>query len=391
MPVPVKLYNLGMNDITSFDISYTVDGNNNVTESVNTTIQPGDSYTHIFSTNWTTETGNHQIEVSISNINGGNDDVTDNNTLTKGFSGASQVVSNLPLFEEFTSSTCSPCASFNSNTMNPFTNNHGNDITLIKYQMNWPQSGDPYYTDEGGVRRSYYSVSAVPSLFVGGENVPASSSGVNNAFNSENAEDAFMEMSGQFTLQGSEITASVTITPYVTGDFTAHIAVIEKETTGNVSSNGETSFKHVMMKMLPDANGTSVSLVDGTPTSLSYTFDMSSTHVEELSDLAVVAFVQDDVTKNVMQSLYMPNEGASVNQFVFKNIKVYPNPSYGKIILETQENITYSVLDIDGRTIIPENNTANNEVINLNNLPAGIYFLKLSNNQHTELRKIIKK
>ncbi len=391
LPIAVKLYNLGQNDITTFDIAYTVDGANNVSETVNATIHPTESYTHVFSTNWTPVTGTHQIEVTISNVNGGTDDETGNDVLSKNVIVASQVVSNFPLFEEFTSSTCSPCASFNSSVLNPFTNNHQTDIALVKYQMNWPGSGDPYYTAEGGVRRAYYGVSGVPNLFVGGTKYSTTSSGVNSAYNNETSRDSYMDMTAQFSLQGSTIDVSVTITPYVTGNFTAQIVVVEKETTGNTGSNGETSFKHVMMKMLPDANGTSVSLTDGTPVTLNYSYDMSSTNVEELSDLAVVAFVQDDGNKKVMQSVYAPTETNSVDEFIFKNVKLYPNPFHDKIFLETQDEINYSVMDLSGRTIVNEKNVANNEFIDLSNFPNGIYLLKLSDNQHTELRKIIKK
>lgn len=391
LPIAVKLFNMGMNDITSFDISYTVDGNT-ISENANVTIQSGSALTYNFATDWTTVTGNHQIEVNISNINGGNDDVTSNNTLTKDITGASQIVSNFPLFEEFTSSTCSPCANFNSSVMGPFLTNHENEFALIKYQMNWPGSGDSYYTQEGGSRRAYYSVTGVPNLFVGGEKISSTNTAVNNAYNNENAENAYMDMTGEFTMQGSVINTSVTITPYISGNFVAHVVVIEKETINNASSNGETSFDHVMMKMLPDANGTNVALVDGTPTTLSFTYDMASTNVEELSDLAVVAFIQNDSDKNVMQSVYVPNDSASVDEFIFKNIKVYPNPTYGKIYIEAQETVNYSVLDMGGRTIKPEKNLSNsNEVLDLNNLPSGIYLLKLSNDKHTELRKIIKK
>lgn len=390
LSIPVKLFNLGQNDINSFDISYAVDGNSNITENVNATIHAGDIYSFTFATPITTVSGNHQIEVNISNINGGNDDVTANNVLTKNFDVASQVVSNFPLFEEFTSSTCSPCANFNSSVMGPFMNNHQNDVALIKYQMNWPSPGDDYYTAEGGERRVFYGVGAVPTLFIGGKEF--SSSDINTSYTDESNENAFMDMAAQFSMQGSEITTSVTINPYITGNFVAHIVVIEKETTGNVGSNGETSFQHVMMKMLPDANGTSVNLTDGTPTTLTYTYDMDNTHVEELSDLAVVAFVQNPTNKDILQSVYAPNSSAAVNEFVFKNIKVYPNPTSGKIFLESQEKINYAILNIDGKVIKPEKYiTNNNEIIDISHLPNGIYLLKLVNAQHTEYRKIIKK
>ncbi|MEZ5197672.1 MAG: hypothetical protein R2764_15170 [Bacteroidales bacterium] len=39
-------------------------------------------------------------------------------------------------------------------------------MTLVKYQMNWPGVGDPYYT-EGGAERNYYGVSWVLGWLVG--------------------------------------------------------------------------------------------------------------------------------------------------------------------------------------------------------------------------------
>jgi len=91
--------------------------------------------------------------------------------------------------------------------------------------------------------------------------------------------------------------------PYLTSDeFTVHIVVIEKETTGNVGNNGETSFKKVMMKMLPDADGTAASFTAGVNTDIIESYDMSTTFVEEMSDLAVAIFVQNNNTLEVFQA-----------------------------------------------------------------------------------------
>ncbi|MDR0762909.1 MAG: hypothetical protein LBF01_00230, partial [Bacteroidales bacterium] len=71
------------------------------------------------------------------------------------------------LVEHFTSSTCGPCAP-NNVTMNPFydAQEAAGKLIFVKYQMNWPGTGDPYYVaQDGGVRRNYYAVNAVPMMF----------------------------------------------------------------------------------------------------------------------------------------------------------------------------------------------------------------------------------
>ncbi len=72
-------------------------------------------------------------------------------------------VSKKPLFEVFTSSTCIPCAAFVPGRDEVLNNNPG-QCSVVKYQMDWPVPGDIYYTEQGGVSRDYYCVSAIPEL-----------------------------------------------------------------------------------------------------------------------------------------------------------------------------------------------------------------------------------
>ena len=134
-------------------------------------------------------------------------------------------------------------------------------IVVVKYQMNWPGDGDIYYTQEGADRRYYYGVSAVPSLFLGGSVAtianPISETDLITPYNNEISKPAFFDLSATHQIDGNKISVQANILPYVNAEnFTVHMAVIENETTGNVGSNGETSFKNVMMKMLPNAQGT---------------------------------------------------------------------------------------------------------------------------------------
>jgi hypothetical protein len=305
--ISCSMVNVGLNMITSVDFNYQIDDGPIVTETINgLNVNTMGSFYHVFTTPWAASPGNYSLKVWVSNMNGlGDDDDTSNDLLTQNMSIASQSVQNMPLFEEFTSSTCAPCASFNASTFTPFMTAHPDDITVIKYQMSWPTPGDPYYTAEGGTRRAYYGVSFVPDLFTGGINTATTSDGVNDAYDYQTAKPAFFDINSYFELNGNVITVNVDIMPYLSAqNFTVQMAVIEKITTGNVGNNGETSFKNVMMKMLPDANGTNVEFTSGVNSYITESFDLSTTNVEEIEDIAVVVFIQNNITKEVFQSSY---------------------------------------------------------------------------------------
>jgi len=215
------------------------------------------------------------------------------------------------LLEEFTSSTCAPwCPQLNA-LLNPWLVENAEKVTVIKYQMNWPGAGDPYYTAEGGTRRTYYGVSGVPDVYVNGVDPPGSTiqawfnnivTYVNNAY----AQPAQATITGTFSVSGTNITISGNVTPLISGGgHKIHISVNEKMTTGNKMTNGETEFHHVMMKMFPNGSGSDVTLTAGTAIPFSYTYDMSTTHVEEMDDLEVAVFVQNTSTKAILNAAYL--------------------------------------------------------------------------------------
>ena len=210
-----------------------------------------------------------------------------------------------PLYEEFTSSTCVPCAGANPILDAVLFANPGTH-SLIKYQMDWPGSGDPYYTEEGGVRKDYYGVSGVPDLYINSDQlypgditqtIYDSYQGLVTGMEIEVAEAAIDE---DYMIT---VTANIDVVSNYDAGLTAHIVVVEKTTVGNATSNGETEFYHVMLKMLPDAEGTTLpALSPGTTQTITETYDMGLTHMEEPNDLAVIVFVQDDSDKSIIQS-----------------------------------------------------------------------------------------
>jgi ribosomal protein L14 len=116
---------------------------------------------------------------------------------------------------------------------------------------------------------------------------------VQSFFDASIQESAFMSVVGTHSLDGNVIDVTTNILPYANFDnATVYIVVFEYKTVENVASNGETEFHHVMMKMLPDANGTTTAFEDRAPITINESFDMSSTNVEEIDDLGVAVIVQ---------------------------------------------------------------------------------------------------
>ncbi len=388
--VSCTIKNVGLSNIGSFDVNYQVDNGAVITETVNgLDLETSDGYSHTFATPWSGTPGDYSLIVWVNNVNGGgDDDDTSNDSKTMNMSIATQSTQSMPFFESFTSSTCGPCAPFNTNVFNPFMEDHPDDIAVLKYQMSWPAPGDPYYTEEGGVRRTYYGVSFVPDLYTGGFQTGTNSGAVNNAYNTELNKPAFFEMSSSLSISGDMIYADVNITPFISVDMKVHIAIVEVETLNNTGNNGETSFEHVMMKMLPDAGGTQVSFEAGTATQVSESFDMSSTNVEEMDDLMIVAFVQDDNTRQVMQSTFSLGQPLSISDNYLENVAMYPNPSKGSLHIATDSQLQITIQDLLGKKVYV-NEAVNSQTLDLSNLENGMYVVTLTDGEKTASKKLI--
>jgi hypothetical protein len=309
-----KFVNVGETPINALDVNWqAIDGEVHTTNLTGLSVTTGNTYDFTCTDSVNVAPGGYDLKVWISGVNGlaVPDDNPVNDTMVKNVVIPEHMSMRRPMFEEFTSSTCNPCASFNAGTFNPFIAAHGEEITLVKYQMNWPGSGDPYYTAEGGVRRGYYGVNAVPDLYTDGKVTATNTTAVNNAFNASLNTVTYMDIESQHEIQGNNVVIDAYIYPYANyTNVTVNIAVIEHITTGNVATNGETEFHNVMMKMVPDASGTSVNLSANEPLHLQFTQDMSATNVEQMSDLMVAIFVQDNSTKEIYQSNYSVETGS---------------------------------------------------------------------------------
>lgn len=215
-----------------------------------------------------------------------------------------------PLLEVFTASTCPPCVGGNL-AIDGVLVNHPGEYTLVKYQMNWPGTGDPYYMEASMVRRNYYAVTGVPHLRTNGIRPhPELESWYPQLF----VDSDFTELTGftniSITAEASvdealNLTSHVEIKAHAAYEagLRVYIIAVEENTFDNAATNGETEFHNVVQGFLASSEGIELEALSADQV-LTYdlSLDLSGSFTETGNDLNLIVFVQDHSTMDVKQS-----------------------------------------------------------------------------------------
>ncbi len=79
-------------------------------------------------------------------------------------------------------------------------------------------------------------------------------------------------------------------------------------------------------------------------------------------------------------------------EYMDNNVSVFPNPSADGIYsLTLDQQYQMTVCDITGRTLSTETVNEGTANLNLENEPAGIYFIRLKNDNYSKVMKIVRK
>jgi len=273
------------------------------------------------------------------------------------------------LIEGFSSSTCGPCLPGNINLKNVIEQNQGK-YALIKYQMNWPGNGDPYYTLEGYTRRTVYSVGAVPYIRLNGTLAPSNLT--NTLLNQQQAIAANMDLEVDFRVSGKTVSATVTITPAtdISGtNLRLYVAIVERETYNNWQNNGERTFYQIMKKFMPDANGIILSdLSANVPVVFEQEWEFQGEYrkpnnalspinhaiehsIEDFDNLSIIAWVQNTSTKAVLQACdagpYLLKYSAATQNGTI-SATVNGDPIGPETIVEQNTEVTFIASPNDG-------------------------------------------
>ncbi|MBO5848918.1 MAG: T9SS type A sorting domain-containing protein [Bacteroidales bacterium] len=309
LKVNFNVQNMGSTAIQSFEATYQIGNQEAVTESFSVYMTSFEENTLSFNTVETLLPGTYNISLSINKVNGWDEDSNmENNSQSADFSVAISNTQRIPMIEHFSSSTCAPCVLLNS-LMHNLCNNNPGKFTYTKYSVNWPGSGDPYFISDSYDRCLFYNVSSVPQIFLDSELQVSNGTPqpvTNNKLLQRYGVPAFADIRGAFNVEGNIITLTADVMSYVDlNDVKTYITVNEKTTTGNVGTNGETEFHHILMKMFGGSEGNSTTIKAGEYQRFEYSCDMSETNMEEINDLEVAVWIQDPTTKEIFNSRYL--------------------------------------------------------------------------------------
>ena len=425
-PYEVKLVvkNVGLDTIKSLDLSYSNTGNLKTTSTItNLSIAPQQVDTLTHSIPWAPSAGITTLKSWAENLNNIGDDNTQNDTAFKPITILASSPEHVLLLESFTSSTSLPSKNFNAN-VETVLGQTSNPVVHLKYPMNWPGTGDPYFTSEGGDRRQFYGVSSLPDLYLDGTNWSAFGSQVNDSIISQAQNHvALVEIEADYYIINKTYCVKIAVNPLINlpaGTYKAYAAIYEQASTQNVKSSGETIFYNIVKKIMPNGNGqTTNTLTAGIADTMSFCYTFNGSYilpanatqpvnlatqytVEDFANLRIVAWVQNMQTKEVMQTsealqIAAPI-GISENDLV-NNLVLYPNPTSGTFYASFQlvkpEIVTLNVVSITGQVVqsrqaeLPSGNQLME--VDIDNAPAGVYLVNLQIGQEQIIRKIIVK
>ena len=316
------------------------------------------------------------------------------------------------LFENWTSSTCGPCASNNPQLKNWIANNW-NALICVSYHVGWPSPGnDPMYlanTVQSYDRRYYYGINSVPAAYMQGAHYY-----VGSPFNFNNMTVLYNNYVNSTTstsvtvldtrIAGDSIRANVTVTNFtaLTGTYNLRVMAVERWVvyTSPPGTNGETVFGNVFRRSYPNSTGTVIPNTVGTH---NFVFTYYKEPTWQDSSIYTMAFIQNDADRTILNAGRMgmlvgiePYINETPSSFELK--QNYPNPfnptTNISFSLPKSSYVSLKVYDLVGRevkTLVDGNQQQGtyNIMYDAVNLPSGIYFYTLKTNEFTETKKMM--
>lgn len=412
--IDARFQNRGTASVTSFDLNYSVDNASPVTSSESQSIASGDFASATVGT-WTAPAaGSYTIKVWADNINGSTDENPEDDTLTFVVQAAASVPRNI-LAEEFSSSTCPPCLTWNTNVYNAALADYNkfNNTIVVKYQVPIPVAGDPSHNADGDDRRAYYGVNAAPSMVMNGGLVDYQATtwaGVSAEYaqleTDALAEPAFVEIRNAVAdYNGSGNSADISVSADIHsnidlsgGDYRAQIIVMQKEYVFSGATNGDFNYSHVMRKMLPTPSGIPLSVNAGSSQNISESHSgFTIGNVTEFSynlwnhNVEVVINVENTATKTILNAEMATINLVGLDETSLLKASVFPNPANDQLFIGLEEMADFQVVLTNSiGQVVAEQSVSNSDrtSIDTERIAAGVYLLSVTSGNKTSTQRI---
>ncbi|MBN2213710.1 MAG: T9SS type A sorting domain-containing protein, partial [Bacteroidales bacterium] len=286
------------------------------------------------------------------------------------------------------------------------------DVISLQYHTSFPGSdalnGDNPVIPESRV--FYYGIQSVPYTLLDGGNINGHRFDYylrdidKRDIMLQSLRDPYLRLNIQtdYGVSYVDIEADIeALTSIPLSELTLHVVILEKEITGIEGENGEERYRDVVKALVPDQAGTYIykSWQPGDHETLYYTWKYEK--VYDVSQLRVVAFIQDENTKEVYQSAIdkygivstVTDKPVIIGEHMFD---IIPNPAIDyfmirfKYPLKTGSYMT--ITSMDGRVIRNDIIEAGIRVhiIDTKSFTHGIYVINvISDNQMLGAKRIL--
>ncbi len=315
----------------------------------------------------------------------------------------------LVLLEQFTNSgganTAGEPNKVANQTINTFLTNSSGEAVKLEYHLGLGgPNEDPIYMDnstDANARAAYYGVTSTPFTLIDARYGTFAS-----IFSEQKLETAAVSIDTIITANTPSdklnIEVRFTARENLIRNSVLHIAVVEKEILdlNALGTNGETSFKYVVKKLLPDATGTlfNSAILDGTSKTVSVSW---SPEAYRLDSLAIIAFVQNQDTKEIYQArilkkpTYIPpaNLITGTEPSLADQITIYPNPAKDEVNIELPRSYAKSfpvkMVDAFGREVYNAsfNIGEQKKTVKTSEFASGVYIIQIKSTTGEVVRK----
>jgi Secretion system C-terminal sorting domain/Outer membrane protein Omp28 len=406
--------NVGLNTITTATVYWKIDSGTTHSQVLqNLNLQANESIDFSINTQLgvTTIIGEHTITTWVSNINGTESNVQ-NNEIVKTFNFVTEIFPKTVVYEMRTGTWCGWCVRGHVGLKNMAYNHSKTEFIGISVH-----NGDPMvYSSYNGGMASY--ANGFPS------------GTIDRSFNADPG-DVYLEASYQYALSRPMPIGKINITSQTWNPITRQISVditslfavdkananykfaaiiLENGVTGTANNYAQNNvyaangtdifdweginwrymgspiaatsmvYNHVGRALLGGFNGINGSMPAAIINNVSYihTFSHVLPVTQNEANIEIVALLIDGASNKIINANLAPlNSTLSNTNFSQTSIKISPNPSNGLINIQTDKVVDLSLIDLTGKVVFEKEKVSNNDSINVSNLQKGIYVVKL--------------
>ncbi len=267
------------------------------------------------------------------------------------------------------------------------------DVAVIEYHY-----GDSYETTQSLARNNYYSITGYPTSVFDGISSHEGGSHSESLFptyvtyyeNRINDQSIFgLDMDVVLTTSNTfEVTLNTEqLWDYTAGDLRLHLVLTESHIPENWQGQTEVSF--VFREMYPGSDGTELTLENNGDTQ-EETFTVEVSNSFDVMECELVAFIQDNSTKEVMNSVKVSlGQIVGVEEQGESYTKIFPNPTNGSVSIESASHIkNISIYNLSGQKVSEFAMDQQSVKLNLESLNKGIYMIEIITEHGKRIEKL---